>query len=583
MPSENRLANSSDRSYVSIWAVMRRVRTQQRSSMRIFTRRSILGYASVYGVLAACPWRASSASTTGSPIVETTVGKVRGSAEGGVMVFKGIPYGASTAGKNRFIPPKRPKPWIGVRDALSYGPMAPQDVSTPNERAAFDEGAVLLKGNMDDQGHHLGEDCLVLNVWTPGLDVGRKRPVMVWCHGGGFSGGVGDADWHDGTHLARKHDVVVVNFNHRLNIFGFLYLGEFDGEKYADSGSVGMLDIVAVLQWVRDNIAEFGGDPGNITIFGESGGGAKVSTLMAMPATKGLFHKAIVESGSGFRGVPKEAAARTARDVLTHLNLRPDQLSRLHEVPTALLLEAKGKVAAAANDGSLQGGPELFAPVIDGRSLRQSIFAPAAPLESADIPMIVGTNKDEARIFGLVNPKLFSLDDAGLRAQMRPMGIPDSRADDLIRAFRSTHPDSSPSDLFFAMATEAGFRRDAILQAERKSAVGTPAYMYQFAWEAPGGRYRSGHGVEVPFVFDNPDLAPGLRGSAPDPRYFELAEKTSSAWTAFARTGNPSHPGLPEWKPYGVKNRATMVLKYNCELINDPQREDRIAIERSVQ
>jgi para-nitrobenzyl esterase len=478
------------------------------------------------------------------------------------------------------MPPQKPRPWRGIRDALSYGPMAPQEVSTPLQRAAFDEGAALLKGNMDDEGHTLSEDCLVLNVWTPSLGVGGKRPVMVWCHGGGFSGGVGDADWHDGTHLASQHDVVVVNFNHRLNLFGFLYLGEIGGERYADSGNVGMLDIVAVLRWVQHNIAEFGGDPGNVTIFGESGGGAKVSTLMAMPAAKGLFHKAIVESGSGFRGVPRDTAAQTARDVLTRLELRPDQLLRLHEMPTARLLEVRSELVATANEGTLQGGAELFAPVVDGRSLEQSIFDPDAPPQSADIPMIIGTNKDEARIFGLVNPTLFSLDETGLRTQITRLGIPDDRAEGVIHAFRSTRPGSSPSDLFFALATEALFRKDAILQAERKSAGRAPAYMYQFTWEAPGGRYKSGHGVEVPFVFDNPDLAPGLRGPVADSRYFELAEKTSSAWVAFARTGNPNHPGLPEWKPYDRTERATMILNYNSELVNDPQREDRLAIER---
>jgi para-nitrobenzyl esterase len=452
--------------------------------------------------------------------------------------------------------------------------MAPQIVSQPPPR--FDWG--VFEGDYKPWEHQSSENCLVLNVWTPAVGYGRKRPVMVWCHGGGFSIGMGDGDWFDGTNLARKHDVVVVTINHRLNIFGFLYLGNLGGEKYANSGNVGMLDIVEALQWVRDNIARFGGDPGNVTIFGESGGGAKVSTLMAMPLANGLFHKAIVESGSYYlRAIEREDADRAARNVLTRLNLSPAQLARLHEVSATKLLEAMRNTNVFLKDGDLLGFIGTFAPVVDGRSLPRHPFDPDAPEVSASVPMIIGTTKDEVR--GIAEPKLFSLDMAGLRDEVEKRRIADASVDRIIAAYRATRPGASPSDIFFAIATDITLRKNAILQAERKSAQRTAsAYMYLFTWETPDVRYKSCHEMEIPFVFDNLEMAPGLRGMASDPRRYNLAEKMSAAWVAFARTGNPNHPGLPEWKPYDSIDRATMILNYTCETVNDPLREDRLAM-----
>jgi para-nitrobenzyl esterase len=512
-----------------------------------------------------------SAAAARHAIAETASGRVRGVDSDGVFAFKGIPYGASTAGHNRFMPPRKPKPWTGVRDALSYGPMAIQAIGQWPE-----PWNTLMKGNMT-WDHERSEDCLVLNVWTPALDDGGKRPVMVWCHGGGFNNGTGDADWHDGARLARHHDVVVVHFNHRLNVFGFLYLGELGGERYADSGNVGMLDIVAVLQWVRDNIERFGGDPGNVTVLGESGGGAKVTTLMAMPAAQGLFHKAIVQSGSMLRASSSEEATRFARALLDRLGVRPGQLDQLHEIAPEKLLEAKQALESAEENLWKR---VAYKPVVDGRSLPRHPFDPDAPRISADVPMLIGVTRDESTYLPMFDPALRSLDTAGVFAELQTLGICGAQAEQLVASYHARRPGESLVDVYIAIMSDLKFRVGAIRQAERKCAQGSaPAYMYLFAWEAPGGEYKAGHNLEVPFVFDNVDMAPGLHGPNPDLSLYELARNMSRAWVAFARTGSPNHAGLPNWRPYDLKNRATMVLDHTCAAVNDPQREDRLAME----
>jgi para-nitrobenzyl esterase len=288
------------------------------------------------------------------PVVETASGKVRGVLQAGTHTFRGIPYGASTAGSNRFMPPRKPEPWAGVRDAFENGPTAPQLGGPPNP--------LILNHR---QPAVEGEDCLVMNIFTPGVNDGRKRPVMVWLHGGGFASGAGSAHSFDGNFLARSGDVVVVSVNHRLNIFGHLYLADVGGEKYADSGNVGLLDIVAVLEWVRDNVVHFGGNPGNVTLFGQSGGGLKISTLLAMPPAKGLFHKAIIESGSLLKGIHREDANKTTERILAKLNLQSNQVDELQKLPVDRLL------SAIDNRGSAPGtAPLNLAPVVDGRTLR---------------------------------------------------------------------------------------------------------------------------------------------------------------------------------------------------------------------
>ncbi len=490
------------------------------------------------------------------PIVETTAGKVRGVLQGGTHIFRGIPYGASTAGSNRFMPPRKPEPWTGVREAFQNGPTAPQLGGPPNP--------LILNHR---QPAVEGEDCLVMNIFTPGVNDGRKRPVMVWLHGGGFAGGAGSAHAFDGNYLARSGDVVVVSVNHRLNIFGFLYLADAGGEKYADSGNAGLLDIVAVLEWVRDNVAHFGGNPGNVTIFGQSGGGLKISTLLAMPPAKGLYHKAIIESGSLLTGIHRDAANKTTERVLAKLGLQPNQVDELQKLPVERLL------SAIDNRGSGPGNaPFNFAPVVDGRALPSDPFDPAAPEISADVPLIVGTVNTEGTFFTQPDSPLFSLDEAGMRARLTPR-FGDATGK-LIDLYRKEMPNASPSQIYFLITA---FPAAAITQAERKAAQGkAPVYMYLFAWETPveGGKRHSPHTVELPFVFNNVQEQPEEVGNGPELQ--PLADKVSGAWAAFAHTGNPSVAGAPKWLAYTAGERATMIINNEWKLVNDPRHDVRL-------
>jgi len=501
-----------------------------------------------------------------APVVEMKFGKVRGVSTGGVHTFKGIHYGASTEAAARFMPPQPPKPWTGIFDALQYGTMAPQNLS-----AATGSDIRIAMGDIFGPGG-VGEDCLVLNVWTASLR--GKRPAMVWLHGGGYTGGSDGAPTYDGTNLARKRDVVVVGINHRLNVFGYLYLGGVGGEKYADSGNIGMLDCVLALEWVRDNISHFGGDPGNVTIFGESGGGGKVSVLMAMPPAKGLFHKAIVESGSTLRVSTRDEADAAARKFLAQLKVAPDRVDDLQKVPMNQMLDA---LKAMTGPNSIRLGP-----VVDGRSLPRQPFDPDAPAQSASVPMLIGTNGTESTaLLGIADGSLFSLDDAGMRAKLKTYLhlADDAQLDSLLAVYKKDRPNASPSDIYFAITTDRMMRMNAITQAERKSEQGAaPAYMYIFDWRSPvlGGKLRSPHAIEMAFVFDNTDKTAGMNGTGAD--LAPLAEKVSSAWAAFARTGNPNASGLPHWPAYDAKSRATMIFNDECTVVDDPGRDDRLAI-----
>ena len=502
------------------------------------------------------------------PIVETNLGKLRGVSDQGVYTFKGVHYGASTEGSMRFMPPVKPDPWTGVRDAINLGPLAPQILSSATG------GSDIRKAMGDIFGPgEISEDCLVLNVWTPSLHRG-KRPVMVWLHGGGFTGGSDGAPTYDGTNLAHKRDVVIVGLNHRLNVFGYLYLAELGGAKYADSGNVGMLDIVLALEWVRDNIAHFGGDPGNVTIFGESGGGAKVSALMAMPPAKGLFHKAIVESGSMLKATSRGDANKAAERFVAKLGITPDHIDELQKLPMERLLDT---MRSLTGPNSIRLGP-----VVDGRSLPRNPFDPDAPAQSANVPMLIGTNGTESTVLlGLADPGLFSLSEADMRTKVKAYLHlhDDAKLDSLIAAYKKDRPNATPSDIYFAITTDRMMRMNAIKQAELKVAQGAaPAYMYIFAWQTPvlGGKLKSPHGIELAFVFDNTDKTTGMNGTGADLR--PLADKVSGAWTAFARTGNPNIASLPHWPAYDTKSRATMVFNDDCKLENDPGRDERLAI-----
>ena len=527
------------------------------------TRRSFLARSALFVGAAAADLPAFAADSAGVT-VETAAGNVRGTLNRGIHSFKGIPYGASTAGANRFMPPMKPQPWTGVRDATRFGHQAPQNMRFTDVLAP-----------QADPSEGFDEDCLVLNVWTPGVNDGRKRPVMFWIHGGGFAQESGSWPWIDGAALARRGDVVVITINHRLNIFGYLHLGDIGGEKYATSGNAGMLDIVAALEWVRDNIAQFGGDSGNVMIFGESGGGAKVSTLLAMPAAHGLFHRAAIQSGSWLRGIAREDASATAKAVLAELGISASQLDELQRLPVQKLLSLKAgaMVPLPPRRGALRMG---FSPVVDGKILPQHPFDPVATPVSADIPLLVGCTRDEATLFYLRDESVFSLDEPGLYARVLEMQDPPGAAK-LIETYKKAHPHASPSEIFLLIASDRLARRDAIRLAERKVAQGkAPVYMYLFTWKSPAqkGRLRAPHTVEIPFVFDNTDI-PAVMTKSPTAK--ALAEKTSNAWIAFARSGNPNHAGLPKWPAYSTSERATMLFDTVCLVENDPGSVERRA------
>ncbi|MFP5277518.1 MAG: carboxylesterase/lipase family protein [Acidobacteriota bacterium] len=511
----------------------------------------------------------SSAADTSAarPLVKTTAGKVRGFVSNGVNTFRGIPYGATTAGRNRFLPPKPPEPWAGVRDASQFGPMAIQD---PPLKGIYAE---VLHGLAPVEPVDMSEDCLVLNVWSPQLGAGHNRPVMVWMHPGGVVFWAGNSEWTDGTNLARHHDVVVVSLNHRLGPFGFLCLDQLAGPAYAGSCNAGMEDIVAALRWVQDNIAAFGGNPDNVTIFGESGGGWKVSTLLAMPMAKGLFHKSIIEFDVLIKGQPRDKAAAITTDILGKLGIKDHFIEQLDKVPAEQL--------QAASKG------QNFMPVVDGTVLPRDPFYPDAPGISSQIPLIIGNNRSEVAYTFLVAGQIPDFpDDAALKEYLKThMGVRDPLAGKLIDLYRRLHPSASRLDTMIGIA-RAGIRSEVgtVADLKVKKNPNTPVYRYEFEWKAPGfgGRYRSSHTFELPFVFDNVDAASQLFGPTPDPRRYDLARNMSGAWTAFAHTGNPSHPGMPEWKPYTLDKRGTMLFNYTCEFVDDPFHEERVDFEKLV-
>jgi para-nitrobenzyl esterase len=515
-------------------------------------------------------------SVTSQSTVETNAGKIRGAAVNGIHAFKGIPYGASTAGKNRFMPPVKPEPWSGVRDALHCGRSAPQTI--PGAPSIF-AGMDFLASGGDPPGTGEGEDCLVLNVWTPGVKDNQKRPVMLWCHGGGFTSGSGSAPLYDGANLARRGDVVVVTINHRLGALGYTYLRHAGGDAFAASGNVGMLDIVAALAWVRDNIAEFGGDPGRVLVFGESGGGQKVSALLAMPPAKGLFHRAVIESGPGVKMNALDHATKVGDMLLAELDVKPGRVADVQNLPLERIIGAQGAVSRKLGPflpGMIQG----FAPVVDGVSLLQQPFDPVAPRVSEDVPLLIGFNRTELTLFAAGTPALFSLDEAGMR--QRVTALLGEHAEATIQAFRSDYPHVNASGLYFMIATAYPTVAFTAKIAERRATLGkAPTYVYEFTWETPilGGKLRSPHTIEMPFVFDNvgDPLVQKLTGSGPD--IFPLAEHVSGAWTAFAATGAPDSQGFPHWPPYSAANRNIMMIDTDSKVDKDPDRDARIAIE----
>ena len=397
---------------------------------------------------------------------------------------------------------------------------------------------------------------------------GKKRPVMVWFHGGGFSTGSGSSHAYDGTRLAKKGDVVVVTVNHRLNAFGYLYLaGLSQDSALADSGNIGNLDMVLSLQWVRDNIAEFGGDPGNVLIFGESGGGAKVSTLLAMPAARGLFHKAVVQSGSMIKAQTPERATQGTKAFLQLLGIAPENLAELRTMPMQ-------KIADALNNLPPEGAVN-FGPVMDGRSLPRHPFDPDAPAISAQVPLMVGTIKDETTLLiGARDPSAFAITWEDLPKRVQPFaGTIDPAV--FIDGMRKLQPQAKASDVFFTITTARNFRNGAIRQAELKSQQGAaPAFLYELDWETPveGGKWKAPHALEIGMVFDNVAKSGSMSGTGPEAQ--KVADQMSAAWLAFAKTGNPG------WPAYDTKRRATMVFNVSSKVVDDHNREQRLLLSK---
>lgn len=522
--------------------------TSHDTTRRGFLRGTALGGLAL-GLGALAPGAFAAAGST-APLARVRGGRIRGYSERGVHVFKGIPYGADTAAY-RFQPPRPEAPWQGVRDATAYGPAAPQPKAG---------------------GEATSEDCLFLNVWTPGLRDGGRRPILVYIHGGAYNNGSGSDPLYDGGNLCRRGDVVVVTVNHRLNLFGYLYLAQLGDASFADSGNAGQLDLVAALQWVREHAAEFGGDAGNVTLFGQSGGGAKIATLMAMPAARGLFHRAWTMSGQQVTAAGPRAATQRAQLVLEALKIAPDQVARLRTLPVADLLKA-----AQVRDPSRAESTSLYlGPVLDARALPAHPFWPEAPEQSRAIPMVIGNTRDETRAFLGNDDENFALGWDDLPAKLQAQQYVDLPPQVVVAEYRRLYPHYTPSEVFFAATTAGRSWRGAVEELEARARQGAPTWAYQLDWYARGGadaRLRAFHTLDIPLVFDNTAAAGARTGDDADAR--RMAAAMSDALLAFARRGDPNHAGLPAWKPYSLPRRETMVFDSDSRLQDDPRGGER--------
>jgi len=482
---------------------------------------------------------------SGSPVVRTAAGSVRGFSDDGINVFRGIRYGADTAPR-RFRPPSAPQPWDDVVDAFDYGAACPQSRET-----------------------FVSEDCLFLNVWTPGVNDGRKRPVMFYIHGGAYSNGSGSSPWYDGRELARRGDVVVVTVNHRLNAFGYLYLQRFADERYADAGNCGQLDLVLALEWVRDNIGAFGGDPDRVLAFGQSGGGAKIATMMAMPAAAGLFQRAASMSGQQVTASgPGNATERTLA-YLDAVGVAPSDVATLATLPVERLVDG-----LSARDPVLPYGSVYFGPVLDMRSLTRHPFYPDAAPQSAAIPMMLGNTHDETRAFlrgedyeDITWDKLPDLLIPNMRVDIRPEYV--------VAEYRKLYPSLSPTDIFFRATTAARSWRSAIIEAEERAKQGGDnTYVYQLDFGSPEEPAMGApHTFDIPLVFGTLGAPRTITGTGPAAR--AVSAMMSDAFIRFARDGVPGSDAMPAWKPYTLPNRETMVIDLPPRMENDPRGAER--------
>ncbi|MCE4371097.1 carboxylesterase/lipase family protein [Xanthomonas hortorum] len=519
-----------------------RRRTLLRGGLLATAAAALPGFA---GAAATAPAPARDDST---PLAHVRGGALRGYRDQGVCVFKGIPYGGDTAAR-RFQAPVPETPWQGVRDASAFGAAAPQPkASEPTS-----------------------EECLFLNVWTPGLRDGGKRPILFYIHGGGYTTGSGSDPLYDGVRLCKRGDVVVITVNHRLNLFGYLSLVQLGDARFADSGNAGQLDLIQALQWVRQHAAEFGGDAGNVTVFGQSGGGAKIATLMAMPAARGLFHRAWTMSGQQVTVAGPRAATQRAQLLLDALKLAPGALARIRTLPVAQLLAA----AQVRDPSRVENSALYFGPVLDARNVPVHPFWPTAPLQSAKIPLVIGNTRDETRAFLGNDAKNFALSWDELPARLETQQYVDLLPQVVIAEYRRLYPQYSPSEVFFAATTAGRSWRGAVEEAEARARQGAPTWVYQLDWGSPldGGKFGAFHTLDIPLVFDT-IAQPGSRtGDSADAQ--RMAEQMSEALIAFARSGDPNHRGLPRWRQYSLQQRETLLFDTPSRLDYDPRGGER--------
>nr|WP_293837556.1 carboxylesterase family protein [uncultured Arsenicibacter sp.] len=488
-------------------------------------------------------------------VVGTEYGKVRGYIHNGIFTFKGIPY----AKAKRFMAPSKPDSWTGVRSSMSYGPVCPLIDPTTS---VSDESEFVFH---HDWGYP-NEDCMRLNIWSKGVNDGKKRPVMVWLHGGGHTAGSSqELPSYDGENISKKGDVVLVSINHRLNILGFMDLSAY-GDKYKASPNNSVHDMIAALKWVKANIASFGGDPDNVTIFGQSGGGGKVNTLLNTPSAKGLFSKAIIQSGGlGLQFNDQATTRKISALVLEELNLKPEQVDSLQSIPFEKLVAAGKKAVQTAQAQLAKEGKPMgpfgwsWAPVLDGDLLPYQPVSAEAKAISANVPLLIGSTKNEfAPFFGMGAGPVNSMDDVK-NALKKQYG---EKADAYIAAVKKAYPETQKPEDY--LNVDDMFRRSAIKMADLKAASPAPVYMYLFAWQSPvvDGKYKSLHCMEIPFVFDNIARCEEMTGGGKEA--YVLAEKMSQSWINFARTGNPGHKGLPIWQKYTPQNGAAMIFDNQC-------------------
>jgi para-nitrobenzyl esterase len=509
-------------------------------------------------------------SNGSSPVVETASGKVRGTEFEGVQVFRAIPYAAPPLGELRFMPPHEAPKWAGVREAIANGGRSPQAGLRRGTRPELE----AFSGKPDSSPD--SEDCLNLHVWTPSTTDGARRPVMVWLHGGAFSYGSANSERLTGSRLVSRGDVVVVTVNHRLNIFGYLDLSETGGSTYAHSGNAGVLDLIAALNWVKANIACFGGDPDKVTIFGESGGGGKVSVLLAMPSASGLFHRAIIQSGAAVRLRTKERSLRLTELVLKELNIATNAIASLRTLPVPALLAAIKPAERALGPSPYRLFDRYpFGPVVDGDILPRQPFDPDAPDIMRDIPIIIGDMKDETASFLAPDDLIWhrSLTEAQMIDRIHAIAGPHTER--VVETYRRLYPSANPTERLITTTTDCNFRIRSLTLARRRVANATaPLWMYSFDWETPlhEGKMKAPHAMDVPFVFNTIDLTNATDGGEIARR---LANTMSGVWAAFARNGEPDHPAIPHWPAYQLSDRATLIFNSECRVESDPRGEAR--------